>query len=77
MPPNRSQSARYLTEQEGRISLAISAINKKEISSVRQAAHCYNVPRSTLQDRLRGHTYRGETRANNHKLSNNEEEALL
>lgn len=35
------------------------------------------MPRTTLRDRLHGHTFRAETRANGHKLSTNEEESLL
>ena len=64
MPP-KSQK---LIEQEGRILLAISAINKSQISSVRQAARHFQVP---------GIPTRTETRANNHKLTENEEESLL
>jgi len=39
---------------EADILLAISAIYSKQIGSVRQAAATYNVPRSTLTDRLAG-----------------------
>lgn len=35
------------------------------------------VPESTLRDRLHGKTYCAEKRANNHKLTQNEEESLL
>ena len=77
MPPIRSQSSRNSIEQEGRILLAITAIQKQEISTIREAARLFNVPRTTLQRRLAGHTTRAETRANGHKLTEIEEESLV
>ena len=77
MPPVRSQSSRNSIEQEGRIILAIQAIKNQEISSIREAAHHFQVPRSTLQRRLTGDVFRPESRANNHKLSQTEEESLV
>jgi hypothetical protein len=41
------------------------------------AASHFNVPRSTLRHRLAGLTNRAETRANNHKLSEIEEQSLV
>lgn len=76
MPPNRTRSSRNLIEQEGRLLLAIEAIKKQEIPSIREAARWFDVPRTTLQDRLHGHQNRGEARANNHKLTQIEEESL-
>jgi hypothetical protein len=76
MPPIRTQSSRNSIEQEGRVLLAIQAIKNQEITSVREAARCFNVPRTTLQDRLRGHQPRAETRANSHKLTAIKEESL-
>ena len=76
MPPNRRRSDRNLVEQEGRVLLAIAAIQKHEISSIREAARRFNVPRSTLQERLSGHLNRSEARANSHKLTQIEEESL-
>ena len=55
MPPIRSQRSRDLIEQEGRILLAIQAFKNREISSIREVARRFNIPRSTLQDRLYGH----------------------
>jgi hypothetical protein len=77
MPPKRSQSSRNLVEQEGRILLAISAIQKTESLSVRQAARSFNVPESTLRSRLHGVTHRLDIRANSYKLTPTEEETLL
>ena len=45
MPPIRTQSSQNRTEQEGRILLAIQAIKKQEIRSIREAARQFNVPR--------------------------------
>jgi predicted HTH domain antitoxin len=44
-------------EQEGRLQLAISAVEKNEISSLRRAAEIFNVPKSTLYGRLNGRQY--------------------
>jgi hypothetical protein len=76
MPPIRTQSSRNRTEQEGRILLAIQAIKKQEISSISLAARTFEVPRSTLRDRLSGHAERSTIRANSHKLTEIEEESL-
>jgi hypothetical protein len=38
--------------------------------------HRFNVPRTTLRDRLHGHQNRGEARANNQKLTQTEEELI-
>ena len=48
MPPLRSQSSSKLTEQEGRILLAIQAFKNKEIATIREVARRFEVPRSTL-----------------------------
>ena len=77
MPPLRSQNARKATEKEGRALLAIEAIQKKQIPSIREAARQFNVPHTTLSMRLRGITNRSNTRANSHKLSELEEQSLL
>lgn len=76
MPPIRTKSSRSVAEQEERILLAIEAFKNQEITSVLEIARRFNVPRSTLQDRLHSATYRGEKRANSHKLTKIEEESL-
>ena len=76
MPPIRSRSSSNSAEQEGRILLAIQAFKNKEISSIRELARRFNIPRTTLQRRLTGDVFRLETRANNHKLTETEEESL-
>ena len=70
-------SSRNSIEQEGRILLAISAIKKGDISNIQKASSIYNIPRTTLRDRLKGSIYRKESRANSHKLTQNEEDSLL
>ena len=77
MPPLRSQNARKATEKEGRALLAIEAIQKKQIPSIREAARQFNVPHSTLALCLNGTANRSNIRANNHKLSILEEQSLL
>ena len=77
MPPFRNRNSRKSAEQEGRIQLAIQAFQNKEIPSIREAARRFQVPNTTLQHRFSGQTCRGETRANNFKLSPNEEQSLL
>ena len=77
MPPKSRAKIKEQIEQEGRILLAISSFGKKKITNIQEAAHHFNVPRSTLQDHLNGTTYRTEQRANCHKLTEEEEESLI
>jgi hypothetical protein len=76
MPPIRTQSSRNLVEQEGRLLLAIQAIKNQELTSIREAARHFQVPRSTLQRRLTGDIFRPDSRAVNLKLTELEEESL-
>jgi hypothetical protein len=76
MPPKHSQNPRNSIEQEGRVLLAIQAIKNQEISSIREAARIFAVPRSTLITRLRGVQNRASSRSNSHKLTEIEEESL-
>jgi hypothetical protein len=77
MPPKRSFSSRKLVEQEGRIEIAISALKNNEIQSIRRAAEIYKLPKSTLYDRVNGQQFRVNLRANSHRLSKTQEEALV
>jgi predicted HTH domain antitoxin len=52
MPPFRTQSSRNREEQEGRILLAIQAFKNQEITSLREIARFFNVPRTTLRYRI-------------------------
>ena len=76
MPPIRSRSSKNLEEQEGRILLAIQAFKNQEITSIREVARRFGIPRTTLQDRLRGHQQRANSCANLSKLTEIKEESL-
>ena len=63
--------------QEARIILAIKAIRSSEKISRRSAAKIYNVPESTLRDRMTGRPPRPEYRPKGHKLTELEEEVIV
>ena len=65
------------TSNEGRLNLAIKATQGRDKLSIRQAARVYNVPRSTLFDRINGKCVRQDTRANSIKMTELEEEAIV
>ena len=74
MPPQiRTEKVR----KEGRTVLALQALRKGQFSSNRAASRVYNIPKSTLDYRIRGRATRVKLRANNHKLSITEEQALI
>lgn len=77
MPPTRNTKQQKLVEQEGRIELAIKALNKCSIATVAAAARIFDVPRSTLRDRMKGAIYRLIALANSYKLTKIEEDSLL
>ena len=58
MPPKKRQISNNSIEKEGRVLLAISAIEKQEIKSIREAARVFNVTHTTLRRRLNGITSR-------------------
>jgi hypothetical protein len=62
---------------EADILLAISAIDRGQIQSINRAATTYNVPQSTLSDRLAGKPARGDCQPNSKKLTKLEEEAIV
>lgn len=76
MPPIRFKKAQNLVEQEGRLLLAIQAIENGKYSSIRAAAEAFAVPRSTLQDRIKGHESRVVRRHHRHKFSEPEEKSM-
>src|SRR6187402_51779 len=63
--------------QEARIILAIKAIRSSKKLSKRSAAKIYKVPYTTLSDRMAGRTYRPDSKANCHKLTELEEEVIV
>jgi hypothetical protein len=77
MPLKARINSKNSVEQEGRILLAVSSLKKKEILNIHEAARVYNMPYTTLQRRLKGHTFQAELRANSHKMTRNEEESLI
>ena len=76
MPPIRVRNKQDSIHQEGRILLAMEAIQKESISSITAAARVYDVPRSTLRDRVNGALAKPTTRAHNHKLTQLDEDVL-
>jgi hypothetical protein len=76
MPPIRSESLQKSAEQEGRVELAIKALRKYEIRTITDAARQFNVLCITLCNRVSGCGYHAATRANSHKLTQNEEDSL-
>jgi hypothetical protein len=77
MPPKARINLKNSVEQEGRVLLAVSALKNKEILNIREAARVYNMPYTTLQWRLKGHTFQAELRVNGHKITQNEEDSLI
>jgi len=72
-----SQQRLQKLQNEGQLLLAVNAIKKSQVSSIRKAAKLYNVPEATLRHRLSGRASRTDSRANSHKLSQNEEQTLV
>lgn len=66
-----------VTTQEARIVMAIEAIRTTKKMSRRRAAKLYNIPESTLRDRINGRPTISEYRPKNHKLTELEEQVLL
>jgi hypothetical protein len=64
-------------QQEGRIALAMDAIQKGHFTSARAAAKSYDVVRSTLQNRVNGRPARRDSRPTNRKLTDTEESTLV
>lgn len=63
--------------QEARIILAIEAIQSSKKITLRTATKLYNMPRSTLSDRMNGHSTIHERRPANHNLTKTEEEVIV
>ena len=67
---------RQTSNQEGKILLAIQAFKSGQISSIRKAAALYDVPYTTLQNRLNGRTTRENSQLRNRKMTLAEESFL-
>ncbi|KFZ25257.1 hypothetical protein V502_00262 [Pseudogymnoascus sp. VKM F-4520 (FW-2644)] len=65
------------TQIEEKIQRAIIALQSKEFTSIRSAAEHFEVPRSTLTDRMAGRKTRNEAHEIEQALSNAEENTLV
>ncbi len=74
MPP---RSNTHSTETEGRIALEIEALKQGYFTSFRSAAKAYDVPRSTLQTRVKKTPARRDSKPTNRKLTDTEESTLV
>ncbi|RFU30107.1 hypothetical protein B7463_g6207, partial [Scytalidium lignicola] len=63
--------------QEGRIALAINALKKGQIKSIRAAARNFDVPCNTLNARYHGRVQKGTTYTKRFRMTQYEEEALV
>jgi len=63
--------------KEERMQAAILALKNKEFQSLRKAAHHFQVPRSTLCDRVNGKSTRAQAHENEQILSTPEERTLV
>ena len=77
MPPEQHKKLKDLIEQEGRILLAISAIQKDQVSGPAEAACVFNVPQSTLHNRINGSKNQHKSCANGYKLSITEKDSIV
>ena len=62
---------------EGKITLAISAIQKTQLRSMRRASTVYNVPQTTLQDQRASKASRRDCELNSKKLTKPEESVII
>jgi hypothetical protein len=72
-PPHHAEK----TQKEGRLTLAINAILKNQISSTREAATVFNVAEATLRARRKGRQTYHESRIKNRLLLRSEEAVLI
>ena len=77
MPRKVYKTKQDLVEQEGRLQLALQALNRDQIRSIKEAARVFNVPYTTLYDRSKGHQFKLELRNHKHRLSLLQEETLV
>lgn len=74
MPPQRSDKKKKLTEQKGRLLLAIKAIKDGKYPSAAAAARPFEVPVSTLKARINGRESAAENRPSGHIFTQIEEQ---
>jgi hypothetical protein len=73
LPPNQA----LLSNQEGRILLAIEAFQLGHIKSIRAAVVSYDITYATLYNRINGIPSRRNSTPNSQKLTPKEELALI
>lgn len=76
MPPQSSDKKNKLTEQEGRLLLAIKAIKNGRYPSAAAAARSFAIPISTLKARIKGRESATEKRPTGHIFSQIEEQSI-
>jgi len=64
-------------QKVGRLALSKKFIQNKQVSSVYKAANLYDVPESTLRDRIKGSIPIAQSNAKKRKLQPSEEQALV
>ena len=64
-------------QHEDRLQLAVEALKSGQITSIRKAAAAFDVPFSTLKDRIRGRVPRQQSQTTRRKLRPTEEIALI
>jgi CMP-N-acetylneuraminic acid synthetase len=74
MPPLKDTES---TQKEGRIALAIQAFKQGQFKSLLAATQAYDVPYSTVYERVNGHPARRDLRPPNQKLTDTEESTLV
>ena len=64
-------------QHEERIQFAVEALRSGQIRSIRKAADAFDVPKSTLHERVKGVGTRHQAQVRNRKLSPTEKDALI
>ena len=57
--------------------LAVQTVRNDPVMTVRRVISIFNVPESTVRDRMKGKRARGDVRANNTRLTELEEKTLV
>ena len=71
------QQGSQFSQKEGRIALAIQAFKRGQFKSLKAATESYDVPYSTVRDRVNGYPSRRDSRPTNRKLTDTEESTLV
>ena len=71
------QQSSQFSQKEGRIALAIQAFNRGQFKSLLAATTSYDVPYSTVYNRVNGHPSRRDLQPANRKLTDTEESTLV